>query len=162
MLPEAETPSHTEMYEGYYHVLDFSGEVELTTMRFYIRDFDRNGFENRKEQMHRIADFLNFKYGEGPVSVKVTDTYYNMAEKILPNFEIVEAMKEGMEKAGFKPYVKPMRGGTDGSVLSQKGIPTPNMCDGSHNCHGRYEYVSIQSMEKITEAIANIVTHFAV
>ena len=162
MLPEAETPSHTEMYEGYYHVLDFSGEVELTTMRFYIRDFDRNGFENRKEQMHRIADFLNFKYGEGTVSVKVTDTYYNMAEKILPNFEIVEAMKEGMEKAGFKPYVKPMRGGTDGSVLSQKGIPTPNMCDGSHNCHGRYEYVSIKSMEKITEAIANIVTHFAV
>ena len=131
-------------------------------MRFYIRDFDRDRFENRKEQMHRIEEFLNYKYGEGTVAVKTEDTYYNMAEQILPNFEIIEAIKEGMEKAGFAPYTKPMRGGTDGSVLSQKEIPTPNICDGSHNCHGRYEYVSIQSMEKITEAITNIVTHFAV
>lgn len=130
MISEAETPAHTEMYEGYYHVLDFKGEVELTTMRFYIRDFDRDRFENRKEQMHRIEEFLNYKYGEGTVSVKTEDTYYNMAEQILPNFEIVEAIKEGMEKAGFAPYTKPMRGGTDGSVLSQKGIPTPNICDG--------------------------------
>lgn len=162
MLPEAETPAHTEMYEGYYHVIDFCGGVELTTMRFYIRDFERKEFEARKEQLQRIAEFLNHKYGEDTVSVEISDTYYNMAEKILPHFEIVEAMKEGMEKAGLKPYIKPIRGGTDGAVLSQKGIPTPNMCDGSHNCHGRYEYVSIQSMEKITKAIANIVTHFAV
>lgn len=161
MIPAAETPAHTEMYEGYYHVFEFNGGVELTTMRCYIRDFDRNGFENRKAQMQHIADFLNHKYGENTVSVKVEDTYYNMAEQITPNIEIIEAMKEGMEKAGFEPYVIPMRGGTDGSVLSQNGIPTPNMCDGSHNCHGRYEYVSIQSMEKITNAIVNIVTHFA-
>lgn len=160
MLPAWETPEHTELYEGYYHVIEFHGEVETTTMRFYIRDFDRDAFEARKEQMLQIRDFLNYEYGDGTVTVEIEDTYYNMGEAIVPHFEIVEAMKKGMEKAGFQPYIKPIRGGTDGAVMSQNGIPTPNMCDGSHNCHGRYEYVSIQSMEKITEAITNIVVSF--
>lgn len=161
MLPPAEIPAHTEMYEGYFHVISFDGEVEKTTMRFYIRDFDREQFEQRKLRMHDIKHFLNREYGEDTVCVEIEDTYYNMSEAILPRFEIVEAMEAGMRKAGFEPYIKPIRGGTDGSVMSQNGIPTPNMCDGSHNCHGRYEYVSIQSMEKITDAITNIVVGFA-
>jgi len=162
MLPAAETPSHTEKHEGYFHVLEFHGEVEETVMRFYIRDFDREKFEQRKAQMQYIGEFLNREFGEGTVSVEIEDTYYNMADVILPKFEIVEAMKEGLRKVGAEPYAKPMRGGTDGSVLSQMGIPTPNLCDGSHNCHGRYEYASIQAMEKITKAITYIVERFAV
>ncbi len=162
MLPPAETPSHTENYEGYFHVLEFLGEVEQSVLRLYVRDFDRDRFEQRKALLQHIADYLNLEFGENTVSVELEDTYYNMAEQILPKFEIIEVLKEGMQEAGVEPYVKPLRGGTDGSVLSQLGIPTPNLCDGSHNCHGRYEYASIQAMEKITEILIYIVKKFAV
>lgn len=161
MLPQSEIPAHTEGYEGYYHVIDFAGEVEKTTMRFYIRDFDRAKFEARKVKMQDIAEFLNREYGEGSVEVKIEDTYFNMREEIEKRPEILDVMRKSMEKVGIIPYEIPLRGGTDGSIMTLDGLPTPDMCDGSHNIHGIYEYVSIQAMEQITEAVIQMVREFA-
>lgn len=161
MLPPAETPEHTEGREGYFHVLEFSGSVELTTLRCYIRDHDREKFEHRKKLMRDAAAYLNGMYGDGTVEVEISDTYSNIGDAITPRFEIVEAIWKSMEAVGAKPFYKAMRGGTDGTVLSFKGIPCPNICTGGHNFHGRFEYVPVQSMEKITDVLVNIVKSFA-
>ncbi|MEG1823483.1 MAG: peptidase T [Cloacibacillus sp.] len=161
MLPTCESPAHTEKYEGYYHVLDFCGEVEQTTLKFYIRDHDGENFKRRKERMQEIGDYLNKVYGDGAVTVKVTDTYRNISEAISDHFEIVEAVNEAMRAVGVEPYYTPMRGGTDGTILCFEGIPCPNICIGGHNYHGKFEFVPVQSMEKISAALTGIVKHFA-
>lgn len=161
LLPAAETPSHTENGEGYFHCLEFRGEVERTTMRFYIRDHDKAKFAHRKELMQRAADYLNSVYGEGTVSVCIADTYKNISEAIVPHFEIVEAIEKAMGSEGVKPFYIQMRGGTDGTILSFEGIPCPNICTGGHNYHGRYEYVPVQSMQKISQVLIKIVSGFA-
>lgn len=161
MLPPAETPSHTEGYEGYYHVLKFSGEVELATLRLLLRDHDADKLEARKQRLRDAAEFLNKVYGEGSVAVEIEDTYRNIGEVIEPCFEIVEAIEAAMKCEGIAPFYTPMRGGTDGTILSFEGIPCPNICTGGHNFHGRYEYVPVQSMEKISRILVNIVKSFA-
>lgn len=161
MLPDAETPGHTENYEGYYHIIDFSGEVELTKLRFYLRDHDKVKFEARKNRIKEISEYLNKVYGENTVEYEITDTYGNMCETILPHFEIVDAIKNAMISLDVKPYFTPMRGGTDGAVMSFMGIPCPNIGTGGHNYHGRYEYVPVQSMEKVSSALIEIVKSFA-
>lgn len=161
MLPSAETPGHTEGYEGYYHVLEFGGDVELTKMKFYIRDHDRTKFEARKERIGEIAAYLNKVYGNDTVTFTMSDTYKNISEAIKDRFEIVEAIEEAMKAEGITPFYTPMRGGTDGTVLSFQGIPCPNICTGGHNFHGRYEYVPVQSMEKISAILVRIVKSFA-
>ena len=160
MLPPAETPGHTEKYEGYYHVLEFSGTVELTKMRLYLRDHDKTKFEVRKERVREIGAFLNKVYGDGTVDVAVTDTYRNISEALEGRFEIVEAVAEAMRMEGVAPFYTPMRGGTDGTILSFEGIPCPNICIGGHNFHSRYEYVPVQSMEKISAILVDIVKGF--
>ena len=160
MLPPAETPGHTEKYEGYYHVLEFSGTVELTKMRLYLRDHDKTKFEVRKERVREIGAFLNKVYGDGTVDVAVTDTYRNISEALEGRFEIVEAVAEAMRMEGVAPFYTPMRGGTDGTTLSFEGIPCPNICIGGHNFHSRYEYVPVQSMEKISAILVDIVKGF--
>ncbi|MPM85971.1 Peptidase T [bioreactor metagenome] len=160
MLPPAETPGHTEKYEGYYHVLEFSGTVELTKMRLYLRDHDKTNFEARKERVREIGAFLNKVYGDGTVDVAVTDTYRNISEALEGRFEIVEAVAEAMRMEGVAPFYTPMRGGTDGTTLSFEGIPCPNICIGGHNFHSRYEYVPVQSMEKISAILVDIVKGF--
>ena len=160
MLPPAETPGHTEKYEGYYHVLEFSGTVELTKMRLYLRDHDKTKFEARKERVREIGAFLNKVYGDGTVDVAVTDTYRNISEALEGRFEIVEAVAEAMRMEGVAPFYTPMRGGTDGTTLSFEGIPCPNICIGGHNFHSRYEYVPVQSMEKISAILVDIVKGF--
>ena len=160
MLPPAETPAHTEGYEGFYHVIEFCGAVERTTMRLYLRDHDDVKFEARKKRTHEIAAFLNGVYGEGTVKVEVCDTYRNIRDAIEGRFEIVEAVVEAMKKEGIAPFYVPMRGGTDGTILSSEGIPCPNICIGAHNFHSRYEYVPVQSMEKISAILVNIVKSF--
>lgn len=160
MLPPAETPGHTEKYEGYYHVLEFSGTVELTKMRLYLRDHDKTKFEARKERVREIGAFLNKVYGDGTVDVAVTDTYRNISEALEGRFEIVEAVAEAMRMEGVAPFYTPMRGGTDGTILSFEGIPCPNICIGGHNFHSRYEYVPVQSMEKISAILVDIVKGF--
>ena len=133
---------------------------EETVMKFYVRDHDKEKFERRKMLMRDAATYLNAVYGENTVKVDIEDTYNNFAEVILPKFEIVEAVQDAMSKLGVESFITPMRGGTDGSVLSFQGIPTPNLCTGGHNFHGRYEYVPVQSMEKISEILIEIVKSF--
>lgn len=157
MLPQRETPEHTEGYEGFYHLIAMSGEVELSTLTYIIRDHDRNCFESRKTEMQRLVDKINTEFGNGTATIELKDQYYNMKEKIEPVMHVVDLAYKAMEMAEIEPKVKPIRGGTDGAQLSFKGLPCPNLFAGGHNFHGRYEFVPIQSMHKAKEVIINII-----
>lgn len=161
MLPEAETPQHTEGYEGFYLLERISGTIEFTTIKYIIRDFDRTKLEDRKKQIYKIADYLNDKYGKSTVVLDVADQYYNMREKIEPVIHVVDNVRKAMAAAGVTPIVKPIRGGTDGARLSFRGLPTPNIFTGGHNYHGRYEYICINSMEKAVEVIIKLVETYS-
>lgn len=158
MLPPAEIPAHTEGYEGFFHLCDMKGDEENAELTYIIRDHDMEKFTKRKERMERIAFYLNEKYGEGTVSLLLKDSYYNMKEKIEPNMFIVDKAVAAMEKNGVAPIVSPIRGGTDGARLSFMGLPCPNLSTGGHNFHGKYEYVCIQSMDKMVDILKTIVT----
>ncbi|CDN43870.1 Peptidase T [Paenibacillus sp. P22] len=157
-LPAGEVPEFTEGYEGFYHLSSFEGTVDKTRLKYIIRDFDRQSFENRKSAMETIADEFRQTYGEDSIKLELTDQYYNMREKIEPVMEIVELARQALLDAGVVPIIKPIRGGTDGSQLSYMGLPTPNIFAGGENFHGRYEFVSAESMEKAAEVIIRIVT----
>ncbi|WP_066310775.1 peptidase T [Bacillus sp. FJAT-29814] len=159
-LPAQEAPEHTEGYEGFYHLISFTGEVEQTKLYYIIRDHDREIFNNRKATMEKIVAALNEKYGEGTLQLELNDQYYNMKEKIVPVFEIVEIAKEAMESLDIKPLVKPIRGGTDGSQLSYMGLPTPNIFTGGENFHGKYEFISVDNMIQATNTIVEIAKLF--
>ena len=158
MLPPAETPAHTEGYEGFYHVVGFSGVCERASMGIIIRDHDMKKFVERKAFMQSVVDYLNKKYGDGTIELSLEDSYYNMKEKILPVIHIVERAEKAMKAAGVTPKVQPIRGGTDGARLSYEGLPCPNLSTGGENFHGVHEFVSIQSMEKMVEVLVNLVT----
>lgn len=157
MLPVHERPDNTENYEGFSHLNDMSGDVEKTFLNYIVRDHSMEKFSLKKERFLKIADYLNEKYGEGTVVVELKDSYYNMKEKILPHMHIIETAKQAMENIGVEPVIVPIRGGTDGARLSYMGLPCPNLCTGGHNYHGRYEYIPVQSMEKVVELLAEIV-----
>jgi tripeptide aminopeptidase len=157
MLPADETPATTEGYEGFYHLLAINGEVEETNLSYIIRDFDAEKFEARKVFIQDIVNKLNEKYGNGAVTIEIKEQYRNMKEKVEPEKYIVDIAFKAMEAVGVKPLVRPIRGGTDGSRLSYMGLPTPNLFTGGHNFHGRFEYISIQSMEKAVEVVVKIV-----
>ncbi len=156
MLPAHQTPSHTENYEGFYHLTDFNGNVDSTTINYIIRDHNREEFEKKKDLMIKIVDHLNIKYGARTVKITMVDQYYNMREKIEPVYHIVELAMKAMKAAGVKPNIVPIRGGTDGSRLSYMGLPCPNIFAGGHNFHSRYEFVPIRSMEKAVDVIVKI------
>ncbi|MDE7402599.1 MAG: peptidase T [Muribaculaceae bacterium] len=156
MLPRWETPEHTEGYEGFYHLVGIEGSVEQTVLSYIIRDHDRDRFERRKREIEHLCRKTNMEY-PGCCTVEIKDQYYNMREKIEPLMHIIETAEKAMRMAGVEPKVQPIRGGTDGAQLSFKGLPCPNIFAGGENFHGRYEFVSIQSMEKATEVIVNIV-----
>ncbi len=160
LLPTFENPMYTEKYEGFYHLNGIEGNVENTTLHYLIRDHDRAKFEHKKELAEEIGSFLNKKYGDGVVEVVIKDSYYNMLEKIEPHMYMIDIAKEAMAELGVEANCKPSRGGTDGSRLSFMGLPCPNLCAGGNNIHGRYEFVSIQAMEKITELLIAIVKKF--
>lgn len=162
MLPVAQNPMYTEGYEGFFHLADIRGDMVEARMDYLIRDHDRDRFEQKKRLFSQIADFLNEKYGVGTVEVTVTDSYYNMREKIEPHQYLIDLAKASMEKAGIAPKVVPIRGGTDGARLSYMGLPCPNLCAGGENFHGVCEYVCVQSMEKITELLVGIVREFVI
>ena len=155
MLPRSETPEHTEGYEGFYHLVGINGTVEETTLHYIIRDHDRDRFERRKREIAHLVNKLNNEY-QGCCTLELKDQYYNMREKIEPVMYVIDIAEEAMREAGVTPKVQPIRGGTDGAQLSFKGLPCPNIFAGGENFHGRYEYVSIQSMEKATDVIVNI------
>lgn len=154
-LPEAETPQHTEGYEGFFHLVGIKGTVEETTLNYIIRDHDRSGFERRKERMQALCGEINKEF-PGSCSIEIADQYYNMREKIEPVIGIIRLAEKAMEEAGVQPRVQPIRGGTDGAQLSFKGLPCPNIFAGGENFHGRYEFVAIPSMEKARDVVVNI------
>lgn len=159
-LPKEEAPEYTEGYEGFYHLLSMTGDVEQTNLSYIIRDHDRAKFEAKKATMQEIAVKYQEKYGQENIILEVNDQYYNMGEKIEPVKEIVDVAHQAMVNLGIKPIVKPIRGGTDGSQLSFMGLPTPNIFAGGENFHGKFEYVSVQSMEKASEVIVELVQLF--
>lgn len=161
MLPTAEKPEYTEMYEGFFHLNHMAGSVEETELHYIIRDHDMGIFENRKALGKTIGDFLNEKYGAGTVDVDISDTYYNMAEKIRPNMYLMDVAAEAFKELGVEtPGVRPVRGGTDGSRLSYMGVPCPNLCTGGHNAHGKFEFVCIQSMENTVALLLKLAEKF--
>ncbi|MBO7084182.1 MAG: peptidase T [Bacteroidales bacterium] len=160
MLPVEQRPRFTQGYEGFFHLTGINGTVEETTMSYIIRDHDRAKFEEKKALMTSIAEFLNKKYGN-VVELELKHQYYNMRQEVEPHFFIVEKAIKAMEMAGVKPKVQPIRGGTDGANLSFMGLPCPNIFAGGHNFHGKLEYVPLESMEKASQVILNIITLFA-
>ncbi len=161
MLPRHETPEHTEGYEGFYHLTSMEGNVEKSTLTYIIRDHDRDRFEKRKKEVLHLVNKINAEFPDC-ASAEIKDQYFNMREKIEPVLHIVTIAEEAMKEVGVKPNVKAIRGGTDGSQLSFKGLPCPNIFAGGHNFHGRFEYVPIPSMEKAVDVILKIVEKVAV
>ncbi len=156
-LPQNETPENTDGYEGFYHLTSMVGDVEKTTLSYIIRDHDRNKFEERKAHIQAMVEQINTEYGQNTASVDIKDQYYNMKEKVEPVIHIIDTAFEAIRQAGIEPKVKPIRGGTDGAQLSFKGLPCPNIFAGGHNFHGKYEFVPVESMQKATEVIQNII-----
>ncbi|MDG1227375.1 MAG: peptidase T [Polaribacter sp.] len=155
-LPVQEVPEKTEGYEGFFHLHDIKGNVEETVLDFIIRDHDLELFEKRKKLMQKIANDFNNKYNQEIIKVEIKNQYFNMKEKITPVMHIVDMAEEVMKDLGITPLIKAIRGGTDGSQLSYKGLPCPNIFAGGHNFHGRFEYVPVESMIKATEVIIGI------
>lgn len=155
LLPAGEVPELTQGYEGFFHLVGVSGEVEQASVSYIIRDHDREKFENRKRLMREAVDQINHIYG--PVAtLDMRDQYYNMREKIEPVMHIIDTAFRAMKEAGVEPHVKAIRGGTDGAQLSFKGLPCPNIFAGGINFHGRYEFVPIPSMEKAMQVVVKI------
>ena len=161
LLPVQQRPEHTEGYEGFIHITAVRGTVEESTLSYIIRDHDRRLFEQKKAEMLRCAEFINGRYGAGTVEVTLKDQYYNMREQVEPHYHVVEKAVKAMEMAGVEPHIQPIRGGTDGANLSFKGLPCPNIFAGGLNFHGKYEWVSVQSMEKASAVILNIIRLYA-
>jgi tripeptide aminopeptidase len=157
MLPVVERPEHTEKYEGFFHLLSFNGDVERTEMYYIVRDHNFEKFEQKKQLMLNIADFMNKKYGRQLVKVELKDQYFNMRKIIEQRMEIVDLAQKAMEEVGIEPNIKAIRGGTDGSKLSFMGLPTPNIFTGGHNFHGRFEYIPLQSMQKAVQVLLKII-----
>ena len=155
-LPPAETPAHTEGYEGFYHLTDLSGCEMNAEARLIIRDHDREKFESRKAFVENLCAYLNTVYGAGTFTPEIKDSYYNMKEKILPHFHLIEAAEEAMRKAGAEPVTVPIRGGTDGARLSYEGLPCPNLSTGGENFHGVHEFVSVPAMETMVKVLVNL------
>ena len=157
MLPEDEIPEKTEGYEGFHHLISMKGETELATLSYIIRDHDKAKFEAKKAKFVEIAEKINEKYGDGTLELVLKDSYYNMKEKIEEHMYVVDRAKEAMRDVGVEPKVIPIRGGTDGAHLSFKGLPCPNLCTGGENFHSRFEFVSVEAMDKITSLLVKII-----
>lgn len=155
-IPQEEVPEKTTGYEGFFHLHDMHGNVEKTVLEYIIRDHDLDLFEKRKYLMQKIAFDFNERLGQELIEVSIKNQYFNMREKIVPVMHIVDLVEEVMKDLEITPIIKPIRGGTDGSQLSYKGLPCPNIFAGGHNFHGRYEYVPVESMVKATEVIIGI------
>ena len=156
MLPASERPQFTEHYEGFFHCVGISGSVEEAELSYIIRDHDAQKFEQKKQLMWDVVNFLQRKYGEKALTLTLKDQYYNMRKMVEPHPQVIEKAKRAMIEAGVKPQVKPIRGGTDGSRLSFMGLPCPNLFTGGMNFHGRYEYASLTTMHRAMNTIINL------
>ena len=153
LLPAADIPRLTEGYEGFFHLCDMSGDVEHAKLHYIVRDHDRATFEMRKKTLEHAAKTINEKYAREVIHLTIKDSYYNMAEKIAPHMELIENAKRACEKAGMKPFIEAVRGGTDGCRLSFMGLPTPNLCTGGFAFHGPYEHIAVESMDRCAKMV---------
>ena len=161
LLPADQRPERTEGYEGFFHLISLKGAVEEADMAYIIRDHDRAKFEEKKAVMQRAADEINARYGVGTATAVIKDQYYNMREQVEPHYRIIEIAQKAIKDAGVEPKVQPIRGGTDGANLSFRGLPCPNIFAGGLNFHGKFEWVPLESMEKASQVILNILSEFA-
>ena len=161
LLPVEQRPEYTTGYEGFYHIIGFNGTVEEASFTYIIRDHDMGLYEDKKAYMCKCVDFINEKYGAGVATVDIKHQYYNMRKEVEPHYHIVEKAKKAMEMEGIVPNIKPIRGGTDGANLSFMGLPCPNIFAGGHNFHGKMEFVPLESMEKASKVILNIISLYA-
>lgn len=157
LLPADEIPSKTEGYEGFFHLIEMSGECESATLVYIIRDHDIEKFNIKKSLLLECADKINVKYGDGSCVATVKDSYFNMKEIIDNHMYTIDRAVEAMEQVGVKPIIMPIRGGTDGARLSFMGLPCPNICTGGENFHSRFEYLSVQSLHKVVEIVERII-----
>lgn len=158
LLPAAETPAHTEGYEGFFHLCEMSGDESSAEAAYIIRDHNREKFETRKVLMQQTADFMNQKYGAGTFTLHMTDSYYNMKEKLTDHMSLIHNAEAAMQKAGVTPKIVAIRGGTDGARLSYEGLPCPNLSTGGLNFHSIHEFIPVRSLEKMVEVLRNLVT----
>ncbi len=158
MLPIEQRPEYTDNYEGFLHITNFTGTVEEATFSYIIRDHDMDLFVQKKAMMQKCADFINEKYGAGVAKVEIRHQYYNMRKMVEPHYHVVEKAVKAMEMEGITPIVQPIRGGTDGANLSFMGLPCPNIFAGGINFHGKLEFVPVESMEKASKVILNIIS----
>ena len=156
MLPVEQNPMYTEKREGFFHLTMMKGTCEKAVVYYIVRDHDMDKFTKKKALVKSIVAFLNNKYGEGTIELTMEDSYYNMIEKIRPHMHLVDNAKKAMESLGITPISVPIRGGTDGAMLSYKGLPCPNLCTGGYNYHGRYEFAVISEMRKTVDIILEI------
>lgn len=156
-LPKHDRPENTEGREGFFHLYSMRGDVDTAHLGYIIRDHDREIFEDRKKLFAGVADQLNAQYGRERIKVTIKDQYYNMREVIEKDMTVVDLAKDALENLAIKPLIFPVRGGTDGSKISFMGLPTPNLFAGGENMHGRFEYVSEQTMERATDVLIEIV-----
>lgn len=161
MLPERQTPENTEGYEGFIHLMRFDGGVEKARLAYILRDHDAEKLEEKKRVMRAAGEFINGKYGKKLVSVELVDEYRNMKEQILPHFHLIDNARRAMEEVGIEPNVIPIRGGTDGARLSYMGLPCPNLGTGGQCFHGRYEHITVQSLERNVELLMKIAEIYA-
>ncbi len=157
MLPVEQRPEYTEMYEGFFLLMNFQGSVENTTMNYILRDHDKGKLSLKKKILENAVEYLRLKYQGAKIELEIQDSYYNMKEIIEPKMYIIDIAKKSMEEVGVKPIMKPTRGGTDGSILSFRGLPCPNLFTGGHNFHGKYEYIPVGSMKKAVGTIVQII-----
>ena len=158
-LPEADRPEKTEGYQGFYHLMDLTGTVEEAHASYIVRDFETEAFENRKAAMKVIAEKMNQELGSERIILTLKDQYYNMKQVIEKDMTPIHIAKAVMESLDIQPVIEPIRGGTDGSKISFMGIPTPNLFAGGENMHGRFEYVSLETMERAVDTIIGIVSY---
>ena len=161
LLPVQQRPEFTEGYEGFFHIISFKGSVEEADFGYIIRDHDRAKFEEKKDVIGKCVAFINEKYGEGTASLEVKDQYYNMRQQVEPYYFIVEKAVKAMEMEGIEARIQPIRGGTDGANLSFKGLPCPNIFAGGLNFHGKMEFAPLESIEKASKVVLNIISLFA-
>ena len=161
LLPVQQRPEFTEGYEGFFHIISFKGSVEEADFGYIIRDHDRAKFEEKKEVIGKCVAFINEKYGEDTASLEVKDQYYNMRQQVEPYYFIVEKAVKAMEMEGIEARIQPIRGGTDGANLSFKGLPCPNIFAGGLNFHGKMEFAPLESIEKASRVVLNIISLFA-
>ncbi|MFR8085410.1 MAG: peptidase T, partial [Faecalimonas sp.] len=161
MLPNLETPAHTELYEGFFHLCEMEGTVENATLQYIIRDHSAASFEARENTLRHIEKIMNEKYGQGTVKLEIHEQYRNMIEKVAPCMQLVDYAKDAIRELGMEPNTDPIRGGTDGAQLSFRGLPCPNLGTGGYAFHGPYEHITAEGMDTAVHVMLGILKRFA-